>query len=84
MGKMADWFMDFLYDLAYYALYLLPSSPFQLDSVSSVLEKFQGIMANINYFIPFGDMLLITFGYVAAVLIWYGLRWILRLAQYID
>lgn len=84
MAKIADWFMDFLYDLAYYALYLLPETPFQLDKYETVLGKFSTVMANINYFIPFGDMLLITLGYLTCVLIWYGLRWILRLAQYID
>lgn len=84
MGKLIDWIMDFLYDLAYWALAILPNSPFQTESFIATLNKFSEVMSNINYFVPFGQMLVITSAFLGAVLIWYGVRWILRLANYIS
>ena len=84
MAKLFDWFMDFIFDLASAALSILPDSPFQTDGFASMLESFGGIMSNINYFIPFNDMFLFMAIYLTAVLVWYGLRWVLRFAKYID
>ena len=84
MGKLFDWVMDFLYDLASIVLLLLPESPFQTASMAASLDKFGDIMANVNYFIPFGSMVQIMVAYLTCVLIWYAVRWILRLTQYID
>ena len=84
MAKLFDWFMDFIYKLASGALSLLPDSPFQSDGFTSTLNQFANIMSNINYFIPFNDMFIFMGIYLGAVLIWYGLRWILRFAKYID
>lgn len=84
MGKLFDWVMDFLYDLASLALALLPNSPFANETFINGLAQFQTIMSNINYFIPFNDMFLFMGIYLLAVIIWYGLRWVLRLVNYID
>lgn len=79
-----NWFMDFIYKLAEWALMLLPDSPFQNDGWVSGLQGFEKIMSYINYFIPVGTMVLITSAYISAVIVWYVVRWVLRLAQYID
>lgn len=84
MIKLFDWFMDFIYDLAVLALALLPNSPFNNETFISGLAKFESIMSNINYFIPFNDMFLFMGVYLLAVIVWYGLRWVLRMAKYID
>jgi hypothetical protein len=84
MGKIVDWLLDFLYAIAQIAIGWLPDSPFQTQGFEDALSSFSGIMSNINYFVPFGGMLAITTVYLSAVLIWYGARWVLRLAQYID
>lgn len=84
MGAMFDWIMDFIYDLAYVALAILPNSPFQNEKWLSGLDSFGIIMSNINYFVPFGTFLMIGAAYLTGVLIWYGVRWILRIANYIN
>lgn len=60
-------------------LSVLPDSPFRDLSVS--LGDWMGY---INYFVPIGRMIQITAAYIAAVAIWYGVRWILRFARYIN
>lgn len=84
MTKLFDWFMDFLYTIAHAVLMLLPDSPFENEGFTDALAKFDSIMANINYFIPFNDMFLFMGIYLVAVLIWYGARWLLRFVKYID
>lgn len=84
MGAIVDWILDFLYALAVLAIGWLPNSPFQTESFRETLSGFSELMSNINYFVPVGQMLTITAAYVAAVLIWYGVRWILRFVRYID
>lgn len=84
IDKFFDWIMDFLYDLASLVLMLLPNSPFNTDGFVSGLMKFEKIMANINYFIPFNDMFLIMGIYLGAVIIWMASRWLLRFAKYIN
>lgn len=84
MGKIVDWLLDFIYDLAVIAIGWLPDSPFQTGKIAEGLNSFADIMSGINYFVPIGSMIAITVLYLTAVLIWYGVRWILRLAQYID
>lgn len=84
MGKIANWFLDFIYDLASVILLILPDSPFQNPEFTQGLEPFKDIMSNINYFLPIGTIVKITAAYVAAVTIWYVVRWVLRIAQYID
>ena len=84
MGKMIDWFMDFIYKLAEWALFLLPDSPFQKEEWLIGLQGFEKIMSYINYFVPFGSMLIIMTVYITAVIMWYVVRWVLRLTRYID
>lgn len=84
MGKIVDWILDFIYNLAVIAIAWLPDSPFQTADFKQALASFSEIMSNINYFIPFGGMFAITTIYVSAVLVWYAARWVLRIARYID
>lgn len=84
MNRFFDWIMDFIFNLAQAALMLLPDSPFASEEFTNTMAKFTEIMENINYFIPFNDMFLFMGIYLVAVLIWYGLRWVLRWAKYID
>lgn len=81
---MFDSILDFLYGLAAAALSILPDSPFASLSLDKDLGQYGQIMGWINYFIPVGTMLNIFVLYLAAVLIWYGVRWVLRIAQYIE
>lgn len=80
---MIDMILDFVYDMLYQAIDLLPDSPFA--SMLSAFEDsgFQNIMNYINFFIPVGPMLGILTAYVACVAIWYVARYLLKLAQYI-
>jgi hypothetical protein len=84
MGAMVDWILDFFYGLAVIAIGWLPDSPFQAQEFQQTLEGFSDLMGQINYFVPFGQMLSITAVYISAVLIWYGVRWVLRFVRYID
>lgn len=84
MTKLFDWIMDFLFQIAQAVLMVLPNSPFQNQEFVTIFEKFNGIMENINYFIPFNDMFLFMGIYLVCVLIWYGARWLLRFVRYID
>lgn len=74
--------MNFLYDLAVLAIGWLPDSPFQQQELD--LSGFGNVMGYINYFVPVGSFLLIALTYLSAVIVWYAVRWILRLVQYID
>jgi len=74
--------LNWLAELAISVLNLLPESPVQ--GYAANLTSFTTIMGYINYFIPVGGMLIIFNSYLAAVLVWYAVRWVLRLAQYID
>ncbi|RJQ26227.1 MAG: hypothetical protein C4589_10085 [Peptococcaceae bacterium] len=60
-------------------LNLLPNSPFTWDL--GALSTYVGVM---NYFIPFRAMATIMMAYVAAVTVWYTVRWVLRFAKYIQ
>ena len=84
MTALFDWIMDFLYMLASAVLGILPNSPFASEGFISALAGFSKIMSHINYFIPFNDMFIFMGIYLVAVIIWYGARWILRLANYIS
>lgn len=60
-------------------LNLLPQTPFSWD-----LGSLGPYWANVNYFVPFGTLAGIMTTYLLSVAIWYGVRWILRFARYID
>lgn len=84
MGDFFDWFMDFTYDLTVKALSPLPDSPLQSDEWDSGLNAFEGIMGQINYFVPIGNLFLIMTSYLSAVMVWYGVRWALRFSKFIS
>lgn len=83
MGKIIDALLEWLSDMVTAVLLLLPESPFANLSLATV-PGFANVMGWINYFVPIGPMLGIFTAYLAAVLIWFGIRWVLRLAKYID
>jgi hypothetical protein len=71
--------IQFLADAVILLLNILPQTPFSWDL--GALGPFWGVA---NYFIPFGAIAGIMATYVTAVAIWYGVRWILRIAKYIS
>ncbi|SFT00874.1 hypothetical protein [Paenibacillus sp. 453mf] len=83
MGSLIDTVLEWLTDMVKAVLLLLPESPFANLSIDTV-PAFVNVMSYINYFIPIGAILTIFTTYLASVLIWYGVRWVLRLAKYID
>jgi hypothetical protein len=83
MGGIIDGVLDWLKDMVMAVLLLLPESPFK-DLRLEMMPDFAQVMGWINYFVPIGTMLTIFTTYLAGILIWYGVRWVLRLAQYID
>jgi hypothetical protein len=83
MGGIIDGVLDWLKDMVMAVLLLLPESPFK-DLRLDTMPGFAQVMGWINYFVPIGTMLTIFTTYLAGILIWYGVRWVLRLAQYID
>lgn len=58
---------------------VLPTSPFAWEF--SWLGEWWSV---VNYFIPFQAMASLTMCYVAAVAIWYGVRWVFRFVRYIG
>lgn len=80
---MIDIIMEFLVDFAESALNILPDSPFANLNFDE-LGNFTQIMGWINYVIPVGTIVNILTVYLTCVLVWYGVRWLLRFAQYID
>lgn len=76
--------MDWLASLGNVALAILPNSPIQAGIATQGFQGFQTIMGNINYFVPIGTFITILTSYATAVLIYYGLRVILRWAKAIQ
>lgn len=60
-------------------LNLLPQTPFSWN-----LGSLGTYWAYANYFIPFNLLAGITATFLTSVLVWYGLRWVLRFVKYID
>lgn len=79
---MIDVIMEFLVGMLEGVLSILPDSPFK--DIPNDLGFFTDVMGWINYFVPVGTILSILTVYLGAVLIWYGVRWIMRFVQYID
>jgi hypothetical protein len=76
--------MDWFTALASAALAILPDSPIATAVNGASFAGFETIMSNINYFVPIGAFMTILTAYVAAVLVYYGVRYVLRWAKYID
>lgn len=68
-----------LSDIMIFIVNLLPSSPFTWD-----LGALGEYWNTVNYFVPFQGMFTIATTYISACLIYYLLRWILRLVRYIQ
>lgn len=83
MIQFINWIIDLLYNLVSFVLNLLPDSPFQQiePNPSSVFGQ---VMGWITYFVPIQEMIVVTLGFLGAVIVWYAYRWILRLARYVD
>lgn len=79
-----DKVLDAIYSMLEFFLLLLPNSPIQKTELVVGDGPFREIMSFINYFVPVGTMIGIMSAYIAAVVIWYVVRWILRLGQYIS
>lgn len=83
--KIWNWVKDFGYMIASWAILLLPESPFQKFADNfQASGPFENILNYINYFIPIGAMITFYITYLAAVAIWYIVRWALRLVNYIQ
>lgn len=67
LGEVISFFLD-----------LLPDSPFQ--KLSFNLGE---VMGYVNYFIPVGMFVDVLGLYLAAVIVWYAVRWVLRFVRYI-
>lgn len=76
-----NWIIDAIVGLVETLFSIFPDSPFQKIELPSGFENF---IAYANYVIPFGAIIKFGAIYLAAVLLWYALRWALRLVQYID
>ncbi|MCP1187567.1 hypothetical protein [Paenibacillus sp. 1781tsa1] len=83
IGNIIDSILDWLTTMAKAVLLLLPESPFASLKLAT-MPGFADVMGWINYFVPIGPMLTLLTSYLGCVAIWYGVRWVLRLAQYID
>lgn len=79
MVDIFNWLIKSLAAIVQAVLSILPDTPFSWD-----VGSLGPYWAVVNYFIPFGTIAGILATYVTAVAVWYGIRWILRLAQYID
>lgn len=60
-------------------LSILPTSPFTWS-----LGSLEPYWHYVTFFIPIPEMITFTVPYTAAVLVWYGLRWLLRFTRYIG
>lgn len=76
--------LDWLASLANIALAILPDSPIASNVTSIGFQSYGTIMSYINYFVPIGTFIAIMAGYTTAVLIYYGIRYVLRWAKYIE
>lgn len=79
---MIDIILNFFLSLVTGAIELLPESPFA--NIEIEFNEFHRIMGYINYFVPIGTILSILTLYLTAVGLYYAVRWILRIAQFID
>lgn len=82
LGDIINYILTFISDLIEPAFNILPDSPIQ--TITFANTAFGNVMGWINYFVPLQGMLLIMSLYLSAALIWYGVRWLMRLGKYID
>lgn len=70
-----------LIDAVIAVLQLLPESPIQ--KIASY-EGAKDIIGYLNWFIPVGMMVNTMGAVLAASLVWYGVRWVLRFSKYVE
>ncbi|MGG1310892.1 hypothetical protein [Bacillus smithii] len=80
MVAIANFIIDLIHNMCMWALNILPDSPLRFTLDDSVRQY----IAYANYFIPFSLMLDVTLAYVAAVSVWYFVRWIMRMIRYVQ
>lgn len=83
MGNFLDDIINWAVDLVIPLLMLLPQSPIQAWQPTG-FNQFAQIMGWVNYFVPLGAIAAIMSTYLVAVLVWYGVRWFLRIVRYIE
>lgn len=80
MVTIANWLIDLIYTIIMGLLDILPDSPFRF----TLDDTFKRYIGYVNYFIPVGTLVAILVSYTAAVAVWYGIRWVMRLIRYIQ
>jgi hypothetical protein len=73
--------LGFMRDIVLAALNLLQESPFINISKDNEII---GFFRKVNYFLPIREVLTFLPIWLSAILVWYGVRWLLRIAKYID
>jgi len=73
--------LEMLRDLILMVINLLPDSPFVGVTGDEILVQ---LFRRVNYFLPVQEVLTFMPIWLSAVLVWYGVRWLLRIAKYID
>jgi len=82
MANIFDLILEWLVDMVVAVINLLPVSPIQ--SYNLDFGAFAEVMGWVNYFIPLGAMLGIMGTYIGAVMVWYSIRWVMRITKYIQ
>ncbi len=60
---------------------ILPNDPIQSVTLPSVFQQYLGY---INWAFPLNQVIIFISGYVGCVLVWYGIRWVLRFTKFIT
>jgi len=82
LKNLLEMVVDFIFIPVNMALGILPSSPLRMpDEIGS---QFSEILGYINYFVPVGFFVSTTILYTTSALIYYGVRWLLRIGNYIQ
>lgn len=81
MSDILNFLIDTIVDIVKSLLSVFPDSPFQKIVLPDGFLNFLGYA---NYIIDFGLIMQFSVTYLTAVLIWYGVRWLLRLVRYIQ
>jgi hypothetical protein len=79
--KWVNELIEGLSDALLLVLMLLPDTPFNWSMGTGITGI---LLSHINYFVPFATISTVMASYLLAVVIWYGVRWILRFARYIQ
>lgn len=81
MADILNFLIDTIVDIVKSLLSVFPDSPFQQIVLPAGFSDFLGYA---NYIIDFGLIMKFSVTYLSAVLVWYGVRWLMRLIRYIQ